>query len=66
MCSMLTALIFPTRIDKTVLLVLCFRVSAPVGRLIFPVLFFLVAFFFGLVHGLGIVFGGGIDCIEDL
>ena len=58
--------ILPTGIDKTVLLVLCFWFPAPVWSFVFTGFFFLVALFFGLVYGLGIVFGGGIDCVENL
>lgn len=66
MCSTFTISVLPTRIDKTILLVLCFRCPAPVWRLVFPILFFFIAFFFGLMHGLGVVFGGGVDGVEDL
>lgn len=66
MCSIIIISILSTRIDKTVLLIFCFWFSAPVRCLVFPRLFFLVALFFGFVHGLGVVFGRGIDCIEDL
>ena len=55
--------IFPTRINKAILFILLFWFLAPVRCLVFPALFFLVTFFFCLVHGLRIVFGGGIDRI---
>lgn len=58
--------IFPTRINKTTLLILRLRLLTPVRRLVFPTLFFLVAFLFRLVYGFGIVFGGGVDRVEDL
>lgn len=58
--------ILSTCINKTVLLVLCFWFPAPVWCFVFPALLFLVALFFGFVHGLGIVFRGRIDCVEDL
>ena len=58
--------ILSTCIDKTVLLVLCLWFPAPVGSLVFPTLLFLIALFFGFVHGLGVVLRGGIDCVEDL
>ena len=66
MCCISVASILSACIDKTVLLVLCFWFPAPVWCLVFPALLFLIALFFGFVHGLGVVFGGGIDCIEDL
>ena len=66
MCSILIISILSTRIDKTVLLVLCFWFSAPVWRLIFPILFLFIALLFGFMHGLGVVFSGGIDSVEDL
>lgn len=50
--------ILPARIDKTVLLVLCFWFLAPVWCLVLSGLFFFIALFFGCVYGLGVVFGG--------
>ena len=58
--------VFPAGVDKAVLFVLCLRFLTPVRCLVFSVLFFLIAFFFCLMDGLGIMFGGGIDCVEDL
>ena len=58
--------VFPTSINKAVLFVLCLRILTPVRRLIFSILFFLVAFFLCLMYGLGVVFGGRINCVEDL
>lgn len=58
--------ILSTSIDKTILLVFCFWFSAPVWCLVFPALFFLIALFFGFVHGLRVVLGRGIDRVEDL
>lgn len=59
-------LIFSACINQTILLILRFRFLAPVRRLVFPVLFFLIAFLFGFVYGLGVVLGGGVDCVEYL
>lgn len=59
-------LIFSACINKAVLLILRFWFLAPVRRLVFPVLLFLVAFLFGFVYGLGVVFRGGVDCVEYL
>lgn len=58
--------ILSTCIDKTILLILCFWFPTPFRCLVFPILLFLIALFFGLVQGLGVMFGGGIDCVEDL
>ena len=58
--------VFPTSINKAVLFILCLRSLTPIRGLIFPALFFLVAFFLCLMYGLGVVFGGRIDCVEDL
>lgn len=59
-------LIFSACIDKAVLLILRFWFLAPVRRLVFPVLLFLVAFLFGFVYGLRVVFRGRVDCVEYL
>ena len=56
--------VFPTGINKAILLVLRLSFLTPFRRLVFPTLLFLVAFF--LMYGLGIMFRWRIDCIEDL
>ena len=65
-CTIFITSILPTCVDQTVFLVLCFWFPAPVWCLVFSVLLFLVALFFGFVHRLGIVFRRRIDCVENL
>ena len=49
--------IFPISPHKPLLHILSLRLSRPLRRLVFPTLLLFIALFFGLVHGLGVVFG---------
>ena len=58
--------VFSTGIYKATFFIFCFWFPTPIWSFVFPVFFFLVAFFFGFVYGLGIVFGRRVDCVEYL
>ena len=59
-------LIFPTGLHQSCLFVFGLRLTAPLRSFILAVLFFLVSFFFGLMHRLGVVLCRGVDGVENL
>lgn len=61
-----TISILSTRLDKALLLILRLRLLRPLGRLILPILLFLIAFLFRLMNSLRIVLGRRVNGIQDL